>query len=173
MAVPIQEEDPMKVPFEVLRAHFPDKVNVSVEEIMQWIGHADLIGNANFENTCAIRLSLGLLGAGFPNPGVWPILGGKFKGRAIETKMRKLSTWLTHQLGQPEKYSGGAQAQEKIGMRHGIIAFFQLHGPTDHQGHIDIVMPDRWNRYLHCGNENDYEGGCFWSAVEVWFWPLK
>lgn len=162
----------MKVPFEAVRSHFPDTVSVGREELLQWIGRPELIADLNFANTCAIRLSMALLGAGFPNPGTWPVLGGKFKGRAIETKQRKLSNWLVHQLGQPEKYKSGAGAQSGVGSRHGIISFFHLHGPTDHQGHIDILMMDRWNNYQRCGSNNDDAGGCYWDAVEVWFWPL-
>jgi hypothetical protein len=161
------------VPFEVVRAHFPDTVSISREELLQWIGRGDLIEDINFSNTCAIRLSMALLGAGFPNPGAWPVLGGKFKGRAIETKQRKLSNWLVYHLGQPEKYAGGAAAQKGIGARHGVVSFFQLHGPSDNQGHIDIVMMDRWNKYQRCGNNNDDAGGCYWDSFEVWFWPLK
>lgn len=110
---------------------------------------------------------------GFPNPGAWPVLGGNFKGRAVETKQRKLSNWLVRHLGQPEKYKGGPDAKAGIGARHGIVSFFQLHGPADHQGHIDIVMMDRWNKYQRCGSNNDDAGGCYWDAVDVWFWPLK
>lgn len=162
----------MKVLFAVLRAHFLDPVSVSREELFQFIGRPELIPDGNFYNTCAIRLSLALVAAGLPNPGVWPVMRGKYKGRMLETKQRKLSQWLVRYLGQPEKYKSGREAEEKIGSRHGIISFFQLHGPTDHQGHIDIVMMDRWGRYLRCGNESDNAGGCYWSAVEVWFWPL-
>lgn len=32
---------------------------------------------------------------------------------------------------------------------------------------------DRWNKYQRCGSNNDDAGGCYWDAVEVWFWPLK
>ncbi len=163
----------MKVPFEAVRMHFPDKVSITSAEIYQWIGHPENIGNPNFENTCAIRLSLALLGAGFPSPGTYPVRAGKFKGRTIETSQRKLSNWLKGQLGPPEQYKGGGEARKEIGKRHGIISFFKLHGETDRQGHIDIVMIDRWNEYLRCGNNNDDAGGCYWDAVDVWFWPLK
>jgi hypothetical protein len=67
----------MRVPFAVLKMHFPDKFNVSNEELYHWIGYPENIGKANFENTCAIRFSLALLGGGFPNPGTWPIKAGK------------------------------------------------------------------------------------------------
>jgi hypothetical protein len=174
MALPGRaREAAMNVPFEAVRSHFPDTVSIPREELLQWIGRGDLIPNANFDNTCAIRMSMALLGAGFPNPGTWPVVGGKFKGRAIETKQRKLSNWLAKYLGNPEKYKDGSSAKKAVGSRHGIISFFHLHGPSDHQGHIDIVMMDRWNKYQRCGSNNDDAGGCYWDAVEVWFWPLR
>lgn len=163
----------MKVAFESIRSHYPDSVSVGREELMQWVGRPELIKDGNFENTCAIRMSMALLGAGFPNPGTWPVNGGRFKGRAIETKQRRLSNWLVRHLGQPEKYGSGTAAQKGIGARRGIISFFHLHGPADNQGHIDIVMMDRWNMYQRCGSNNDDAGGCYWTAMEVWFWPLR
>jgi hypothetical protein len=161
-------------PFASLRMHFPDVLNVGKAEIFHWIGYPENIPDANFDNTCAIRLSLALLGAGFPNPGTYPVRAGKYKGRAIETKQRKLSHWLAQQLGQPAKYKGGPAAKDGIGARHGIISFFKLHGQTDNQGHIDIVMQDRWG-YYRCGHENEDSKiySCYWDSVDVWFWPLK
>lgn len=160
----------MRVRFATLRRHFPDTFNVSQPEIMHWVGHPHEIGNPGFENTCAIRLSLALLGAGYPNPGAWPVKAGKYAGRKIETRQRKLSDWLIRQLGQPERCTGGI-AKERIGQRTGIISFFNLYGSGDNQGHIDIIMPDRGG-YLRCGNENPDRGGCYWTASSVWFWPL-
>jgi hypothetical protein len=115
----------MKVPFAQVRMYFPDTDSVSPGELYHSIGYPENIGNPNFLNTCAIRLSLALLGAGFPNPGMWPIKAGKYKGRMIETKQRKLSAFLVRQLGQPEKFKSGQDAEGKIGARRGIVSFFQ------------------------------------------------
>lgn len=163
----------MKVSFAVLRMHFPDTDSVSLEELWQWLGYPEHIGNINFSNTCAVRMSMALLGAGFPSPGAYPIKAGKFKGKMIETRQRKLSAWLVRHLGQPGKYKSGIEAQKAIGTKRGIISFFQLHGPTDNQGHIAIVGADKWQTF-RCGPEReDSPTGCFWNSVEVWFWPLK
>ena len=89
----------MIVPFATLRKHFPDTQSITPDELYHWIGYPENIGNPNFLNTCAIRLSLALLGAGFPNPGAWPVKAGKFKGRKIETRQRRLGLWLVGQLG--------------------------------------------------------------------------
>lgn len=164
----------MKVPYASLRMHFPDTDSVSREELYQWIGYPENASNPNFYNTCAIRMSLALLGAGYPDPGVYPIKAGKYKGRAIEPQQRKLSAWLVRHAGQPEKYQGGQQAEQAIGNRHGIISFFSIYGDTNPQGHIAIVSRDRWGQYLRCGDEIDgTPTGCYWSSREVWFWPLK
>jgi len=163
----------MKVPFARLRMHFPDTDSVPVEELFQWIGYPENITNPNFRNTCAIRLSLALLGAGYPNPGMWPIKTGKYKGRAIETKQRRLANWLVGQLGQPEKFNSGAEAEDKIGARRGVVSFFSIYGDENPQGHISIAAMDRWGYYIRCGNEIDGTAtGCYWKSREVWFWQL-
>lgn len=163
----------MRVPYAKLRTHFPDTDSVSREELYHWIGYPENTTNPNFYNTCAIRMSLALLGAGYPNPGDWKIKAGKYKGRAIEIRQRNLSAWLTQQVGKPEKFNGGQEAEQKIADRRGIVSFFSIYGGTDPQGHIAIISKDRWGRYLRCGNEIDGTGtGCYWLSREVWFWPL-
>ena len=164
----------MIVPYGALRNHFPDTQSVSPEELYNWLGYPENVGNPNFLNTCAIRLSLALLGAGFPNPGDWAIKAGKYKGRKIEIRQRKLSHWLVGQLGQPEKYESGREAETAIGARRGIVSFFNIYGDERAQGHIAIVSSDRWGFYIRCGHETDGTAtGCYWTSREVWFWPLK
>jgi hypothetical protein len=153
--------------------HFPDTDNVSREELYQWIGYPENIDNASFYNTCAIRMSLALLGAGYPDLGKYPIKAGKYKGRAIETQQRKLSAWLAQHIGKPETFKSGQESEQGIGSRRGIVSFFSIYGGQNPQGHIAIVSPDRWGSYLRCGNEIDGTAtGCYWSSREVWFWPL-
>ena len=164
----------MKVAYASIRNHFPDTDNVSRAELYQWLGYPENTNDPGFYNTCAIRLSLALLGAGYPNPGLWPIKAGKYKGRMIETRQRKLSNWLKRHVGKPEIYQGGPAAERGIGARQGIISFFNIYGGDAPQGHIAIVSRDRWGMYLRCGNELDGAGtGCYWTSREVWFWPLK
>ena len=163
----------MKVPYANLRMHFPDTDSIERDELYHWIGYPQKINDPNFYNTCAIRMSLALLGAGYPNPGQWPVVAGKYKGRAIETQQRRLSAWLTRHVGQPEKFKDGQSAERAIGERRGIVSFFGIYGDAQPQGHIAIVSKDRWGRYLRCGNEIDGTAtGCYWSSREVWFWPL-
>jgi len=164
----------MKVPYANLRMHFPDTDSVGREELCHWIGYPENITDPNFYNTCAIRMSLALLGAGYPNSGRWPIKAGKYKGRSIETRQRALSAWLVRKVGQPVKFKSGQEAERAIGSQQGIVSFFSIYGDQNPQGHIAIVSRDRWGRYLRCGNEIDGTAtGCYWSSREVWFWPLK
>lgn len=59
----------MRVPYGNLRMHFPDTDSIGRDELYHWIGYPQKINDPNFYNTCAIRMSLALLGAGYPNPG--------------------------------------------------------------------------------------------------------
>ncbi|WUR15014.1 T6SS effector amidase Tae4 family protein [[Empedobacter] haloabium] len=158
--------------YATLRMHFPDPYNVSAEELYRWVGHPDLIKNPNYWNTCALRLSLALLGAGFADSGAFRIRDGKHKGRSVEIRQHALSTWLLGQVGQPEKFKGD-NAYEAIGLRRGIVSFFNLYDDSRGQGHIAIIAPDRRGAYLRCGRENDGDtSGCYWTSREIWFWPL-
>jgi hypothetical protein len=104
----------MKTSFSLLRSHFLDTDSVQRDELFHFIGRPELIPDPNFYNTCAIRLSLALLGAGFPDPGSWTVMGGKYKGRGIETRQRRLSHWLVSHLGKPESYNSGREAENKM-----------------------------------------------------------
>lgn len=152
-----------RLPYALLHRHYPDSLNVPAEELFRWIGHADKLQDPNWHNTCAIRVSLALLGAGMTLPGGFLVVrAGKYKDRGIEIRQDVLADRLLQALGEPEKF-GAALMRERVGMRRGVIRFVQLWGPFDPQGHIDLVAPDQWNR-IQC------EGVCYWHAVECWFW---
>jgi hypothetical protein len=131
------------------------------------IGHPEYADNMYMQNTCAVRVSIALLGAGIqPAPGHMTIQAGKFKGKRIEQSQKRLSAFLEKRLGKPEVYPSGYQASVKIGRRRGIVSFFHLNSATDDQGHIDLVEPA-------AGDTLQCMGACYWSAQKVWFWPLK
>src|SRR5438874_1386197 len=111
----------MKVPYAALRMHFPDTDSISREELYQWIGYPENAANPAFYNTCAIRMSLALLGAGYPDTGPYPVKAGKYKGRAIEPNQHRLSTWAVRHIGTPEKYASGQEAERAIAARHGVV----------------------------------------------------
>jgi hypothetical protein len=58
----------MRVPYANLRMHFPDTDSIGRDELYHWIGYLEHINDPNFDNTCAIRLSVALLGACYPYP---------------------------------------------------------------------------------------------------------
>lgn len=132
------------------------------------IGHPEFARDLRMQNTCATRLSMALLATGVhPAPGNLTVQAGRFAGLRIETNQKALSNFLQRRLGPPEAYKNGYEAWSKIKPRHGIVSFFHLHGGDwDPQGHIDLVEPT---------NISDLQclGSCYWSATEVWFWPLK
>jgi hypothetical protein len=144
--------------------HFPDSFNVPPEELWRWIGHPDKLHDPAWSNTCAIRMSLALLGAGIHMPGAFlKIETGKYRGERIEIKQEVLATRLCTIWGEPEKF-GAALLRERIAKRRGVIRFVGLWGPYDPQGHIDLLSHDELHR-LAC------EGGhVYWHAVECWFW---
>jgi hypothetical protein len=155
------------IPYAELRQHFPLKAIVKKPALYESIGHPEKIPDANWDNTCAVRLSIALVGVGVPiAPGYLTIETGPHKGKRIESRQKTLSEFLRKRWGEPEKYAGGPAARKGIGRRQGVISFFQLYGPSDRQGHIDLVGPDSWDEPM-CADD------CYWSSVEVWFWPLK
>lgn len=136
--------------------------------LYEGIGHPEFAGDLRMQNTCAMRLSMALLAAGVhPAPGNLTVQAGRFAGLRVETNQKSLSNFLRRRLGQPEIYKNGYEAWKKIRPRHGIVSFFHLlGGEWDPQGHIDLVEPKSISD-LQCLSS------CYWSATEVWFWPLK
>lgn len=132
------------------------------------IGHHEFAQDLRMQNTCAMRVSMALLAVGIhPAPGNLTVVAGRFAGLRIETNQRALSNFLKQRLGAPEVYKSGYDAWSKIRPRHGIVSFFHLHGGEwDPQGHIDLVEPTTMSD-LQCLSS------CYWSSMEVWFWPLK
>ena len=156
-----------RVSYDALQANYPRKPEISGDALYESIGHPEYAHNAYMENTCAVRVSMALVGAGVRiAPGHMNIKAGKFKGKRLEQGQARLSEFLARIWGIPEKYLDANAARVAIGTRRGVISFFKLLGPTDSQGHIDLVAPKEWAT-LQCA------GSCYWSAVEIWFWPLK
>lgn len=159
--------------FAALSAHYPRKPKVPNDggidgpTLYRNIGHPEYAEHPLMQNTCAVRVSLALLGAGIqPSPGHMTVKAGPFKGKRIEQGQKRLSDFLRKRLGQPEVFPSGLEAARKIGKRRGIISFFGLYGSGDSQGHIDLVEPTT-SGGLQCA------GSCYFTAREVWFWPLK
>lgn len=156
-----------KLSFPILESNFASNKDVKQQELFKEIGWDDLIGNPDYENTCATRMSLALIKCGMYIPGRMAIKKGPYKGQLIEMGQRNLSLLLAQKsrLGTPEKFSGSA-APEAIGKRSGITSFWHLIPGLYEHGHIDIVS-DPTGRVKACGSD------CYWTSKEVWFWPIK
>lgn len=153
----------MKPSYLLLRRLYPR--TDSREALFGELGWNDLTNNMAYWNTCAIRMSVGLLRAGISLPGArMQAKMGSIKGRWIERGQAKLSNILKRLWGQPEVYRNEKAARAGIGQRNGVISFFRIEGGDG--GHIDLVsMGD--HGFLDCARS------CFFSAREVWFWPLR
>lgn len=166
MALPTGRVLPMSAPlFAALKANHMGH-DVRAPQVYEAIGHpAELALQPQWANTCAIRMSVALIGAGIKiRPGRLKIMAGKFKNEMVEPGQRRLSEYLVRVIGRPEKYRASEQARNTIAWRRGIVSFFSLHGTN--QGHIDLVSQLDWPD-LQCS------GSCYWDSREVWFWPLK
>lgn len=153
--------------YEVLRAHFPQKGKVTTVQLYESIGHSEYGPDARMQNTCAVRLSVALAGAGITiRPGNITVLAGSRKGWRLESGQARLSNYLLRAWGEPERYASGPEARKAIGARRGVVSFYHLYGTTDQQGHIDMIAPDGWGEAA-CVDD------CYWQSAEVWFWPLK
>ncbi|WP_426195025.1 T6SS effector amidase Tae4 family protein [Massilia sp. DWR3-1-1] len=156
----------MKPTFDALMQAYPR--TTMRDELFTEIGWNDLTNNPAYGDTCAIRVSYGLLRAGVMLPGArMKINGGQVKGKYIEPGQGKLSNILKILWGKPEVYKGEAAARAGIGRRHGVVSFFRIHGggPAD-GGHIDLVWGGP-SGFQTCARS------CYFSATTVWFWPLK
>lgn len=145
-------------------SRYPSTWDMGREDLFKSIGWDDLIDNDAYLNTCAIRLSLGLLGARVPIRGRMRIKKGEFAGKLIEPGQRLLSEWLKGYWGQPEVYD--AKTVGYVKNRSGVISHFAIdpRSPVG-QGHIDVLSPTQ-------GDPFRCESMCHWRARETWFWPL-
>lgn len=138
------------------------------EVLFGQIGWSDIANNTAFLDTCAIRMSIGLLRAGVTLPGArMKANAGPLKGRRIEPGQAKLSHILKRSWGEPEIYTSSEAAHDGIGGRSGVVSFFRIHGGSlADSGHIDLVWPLQ-NGFHDCARS------CYFKAVEFWFWPLN
>lgn len=148
----------------VLGAHYPK--THSRAELYESIGWNDLINNPAYKDTCAVRMSVGLLRCGVHLPGArMKAHAGTIKGKFIEPGHGKLSMILKRLWGEPEVFRSEKDAQAEIGNRGGVISFFRIYGGPQDGGHIDLVWPSM-TPFHGCSRS------CFFSAWEIWFWPL-
>ncbi len=152
--------------FDALKRVYPRTTDR--EKLFADIGWNDLVSNPAYWDTCAIRMSYGLLLAGVHLPGArMKAKGAVIPGKYIEPGQAKLSAILKRLWGAPEVYQGEKAARDGIGARQGVVSFFRIHGITEGSGgHIDLVWRGE-NGFSDCARS------CYFSAVTTWFWPLN
>jgi hypothetical protein len=113
-------------------------------------------------------MSVALLASGVTLPSArMRANAGAISGKYIEPGQGKLSMILKRRWGKPELFKGEKSARNGIGKRSGVVSFFRIHGggPAD-GGHIDLIWPG-----IH--GFPDCARSCYFSAAEIWFWPLR
>ena len=134
--------------------------------LYELLGWPDLVGKAEWSNTCAVRMSLALLEAGMILDGRLRIKSGTLKGRWVEPGQNKLSNWLSKKLGAPKSYpfdKVSPDGPKEIFLKKGIVSFMNI--PSYAGGHIDLLIggaPDG----LVCSRS------CYPDAAEIRFWKL-
>ena len=153
----------MKPHYALLRQNYPRTDTRAV--LFTELGWPDLVGNKAFLDTCAIRMSVALRLSRVPfQGGGMRAKAGKIKGALIQIRQADLSQSLKRLWGAPEVYKSEHEARDKIGIRKGVVSFFRIEGGNG--GHIDLIAPAP-NSFLDCARS------CYFSAVTIWFWPLK
>lgn len=158
----------MTILFKTLQLNYPSSNPsspryVSQADLFNEIGWVEFLGNPNYSNTCAIRVSSAMVKTGVAVAnGSHRILKGSFKGKRIEVGMKKLANIIEQsgRFGNAERYTQNIYPHVKG--RSGIIAFFTIPGYAG-GGHIDLLdgsFPD-----MRC------ESACY-ASQEVWFWPM-
>ena len=70
----------MRPPFHTLERNYPRHDDIDKAQLFHEIGWDDLIDNPDYDNTCAIRMSLALIKSGVLVPGVCPSGKGRTRG---------------------------------------------------------------------------------------------
>jgi len=154
----------MKPTFMALQGNYYSRKTVKKDQLFAEIGWDDLIPKPEYNNTCAVRVSLALIKCGITLRGRFVIKKGRHRGKLIEPGQARLAKMLAERpyLGPPETFARD-DALRSIGSRRGVIAFWNIPDYMNGRGgHIDIVT----SAHDACGSD------CFWSARTIWFWPL-
>jgi len=129
------------------------------DALFKALGWDSLIDNANYTNTCAIRMSVCLLRSGVSVGGNDLLIQkGPLKGKGVKTRFNELANYLAVHWGAPEKFPS-VKADDVKG-RQGVIAYFKL--PGGYPGHIDLINA-----------QGEPGHATYFGSQEGWFWPAK
>lgn len=164
----------MKPSFSSLWMNYPKSNSVRRKDLFGKIGWDNLVNDPNYENTCAIRVSIALQKSGVPvnSSAGMRALAGSLKGKFIEIRQEKLSEQLFKLWGTPESIS----KESDVGDRNGVISFFEIPGYTvggGLGGHIDLIDGKSTWLFGLLNEESVCGSNCYWSASRIEFWELK
>jgi len=154
-----------RVSFEDLVENYP---NESQAELFRSLGGEwpDLVGNPDFENTCAIRISVAHYRSGKAIP-------SRYKeaqdgdGNPIILKVQTFKRFLVEEYGESDwgmsKPVGGSVSMDDLPRRTGVLAYHADWGNAT--GHFDLWTG---NSFVGTGDLDDIKDG---YAIEMWFFP--
>jgi hypothetical protein len=160
--------------FKTLWSNYPRGTGA---DVLRSIGWDKMIGNPNYENTCAIRMSICLAASGqqVPSNQRMKALSGRVKGSPIEIRQDIMSRYLAILWGAPMKVSA-KEAQNKINGRDGVISFFDISGYNvggRNGGHIDLINGTVSGYFFWRSTRYEYGSqGYMDRASSVWFWEM-
>ncbi|WP_312119413.1 T6SS effector amidase Tae4 family protein [Kosakonia cowanii] len=119
-----------------------------------------------YENTCAVRMSLALLKCNIEFSGRFTIRKGPLKGKRFEMGAKLLADQLNkpHIFGSAEIYTDKVEGGRALLKRRGVVFFNRIDGYGG--GHIDMLEPLTSNSFICNSN-------CFPHCKEIWFWELN
>lgn len=156
----------MNLKFHALAQAYDQHNKLDTKQLYEALGWPDLVAKPEWANTCAIRMSLALIGCHVAIPGRIAIKNGPHKGKLIEPGQIQLAKTLENKLfGKPKKFDN--QSFFKAGFKElwhktGIVSFMKI--PSYAGGHIDLLDARKdWLCKRHC----------YFEANEVWFWEVR
>lgn len=164
-------------------ANYPKAGSVTREQLFREIGWDSLIGNANYDNTCAIRISVCLLRCGvmIRSSAGMKALKGPLKDMPIEIGQPQMTEQLVEMWGEPDVEVASSEAREAIGGMDGIASFDGITGYLNGRGgHIDVIdgtQTSSTRGYLfwqQTVTSNAYACGtsCYFGSQKTRFWQL-
>lgn len=126
----------------------------------------DAAGNPNFENQCAIRLSVAFIAAGISLATFRGAFCWHGHGRTHILRVEELGSWMHSQprtFGRRERVRGTAATATRFAGRTGIIMCRNFWGRGNQGDHIDL-----WDGATMAQGAPDYID----RSQDVWFWPV-
>ena len=113
-----------------------------------------------WDNQCAIRMSICLIGAGFHLSGYKQ---GPLCKHGHARGAQSLGDYIWSQVRRPTIVPGGANARVKVNNKSGVVFFKDIAGFRNGIGdHIDL-----WD------GKASKTGDYFEDCTEIWFWPAS